>query len=79
MSANEQRPSVGRIVHWRRHLADEPSAALVVIAYVSGGTHLVDLAVWHPGSSLPEYITRVPHDDARADGDAGGWSWPPRT
>lgn len=70
-------PTVGRIVHYRRRLTDEPSAAIVTKVYTAGAM-MVELYVFPCSwAGVPEYRTSVPHEYEAAP-DVAFWSWPTR-
>lgn len=81
-STAEQKPSVGRIVHFQPYTAPgtdrtpEPVAAIITAVH----DHDVDLCVLYPGGMVFDRHVlqagpRVPGVTCRA---SGCWNWPPR-
>ena len=66
---NEQKPSIGRIVHYAMKAG--PQAALIVDAFDDGSASLT--VFFNIGGS--KLFERVKFD---ADGARGTWRWPPR-
>jgi hypothetical protein len=81
MNENKQRPTIGRIVHYKVNAAQAGHAAragevLPAIIVAVGEGDLVSLQVFLNGSGTL-YMT----DRAEAQGEghgAGTWAWPPR-
>lgn len=73
----EQKPSVGRIVHYQSHGSpdgthkSEPRAAVVTETY--GDSPSVGLAILNPTGM---FFTRSV--EFNAEGKPGTWRWPPR-
>lgn len=67
----EQKPSIGRIVHYADPKTGEPRAA--IITFVDKDFEHVTLQVFFVGDSGP--VFDVPFQEA---GAPGTWRWPPR-
>lgn len=67
----EQKPSIGRIVHYATEAG--PQAAIIVDVFDDDGSVSLT-AFWNIGGS--KFYERVKFD---ASGAKGTWCWPPRT
>ncbi len=74
---SEQKPSVGRIVHYQSYgtpggeYKSQPRAA--IITQVHGDSYAVDLCILNPTDMF--FTSSVPHS---VTNDPGSWCWPPR-
>jgi hypothetical protein len=73
----EQKPSIGRIVHYKSHEAPkgQPDVRLTRAAVITEveSEDVVGLAVLNPTGAF--FNRGVPYD---ASGTPGTWNWPPR-